>query len=411
MSPLRSRLSAAACLLLASGAPGVVRADGATSQFDATGLLYGERARARVVEPTARITHFFPDGQSLSAQLGIDVITGASPTGAQPPGRAQTITSPSGTVMTIPPGSIPLSNFKDTRGALDVDWKKPLGLLTPTIGGHFSREKDYQSLGANAKLSLDLMHRLTTVTVGAGINHDGVFPVGGTTAGLADASTIVGRGSNPKRVTSAMLGLSRVLTRRWMLAVNGSRTHEKGYLTEPYKIVSLLNGSTGLTTGSLTEKRPSTRDRKDILTSSVYHLAQDVLYLSYRYYWDDWNVRSHTFDLRYRRELGNEAWLQPHLRYYTQTAASFFRFGLVQGAPRPDFATSDYRLGALRTVTLGATYGFHLPDYPGEWSVRAEFIGQFGDGHPKDAIGVQRQFDLFPRVNIGSLVVGYSIEF
>jgi hypothetical protein len=60
-------------------------------------------------------------------------------------------------------------------------------------------------------------------------------------------------------------------------------------------------------------------------------------------------------------------------------------------------------------VTVGATLGFSLPDTPGEWSIRAEYIRQFGKGHPAEVVGVQREFDLFPPVNIGSLVVAYSV--
>jgi hypothetical protein len=412
-SALRSRLSAVACLLLASGMPAAAHAQtGATSQFDGSVLIYGEKSRAQVFEPTARVTRLYPDGQSLSAQLGIDVITGASPSGAMPSGRIQTTTTPSGHVTRLPAGQIPLSSFKDIRGALDLEWQKPFwGRLTSTTGAHASREKDYQSLGANAKLTADLMQRLTTLTVGAGFNRDGVFPVGGTPVGLSDGSILLGTGSNPKRVASAMAGVSRILTRRWMMAVNASRAFERGYLTEPYKVVSLLDANSGVTVGQLTEQRPATRDRADVLVSSIYHLTQDVLYLSYRYYWDDWGVRSNTVDLKYRRELQDHTFLQPHLRFYRQSAADFFTFGLIQGAAVPDIATSDFRLGPLRTMTLGATYGFHLADYPGEFSVRAEYMRQWGNGHPPDAVGVQRDIDLFPALDIGSLIVGYSVQF
>ena len=153
---LRGRLGAAACLLLASGMPAVAQAEsGATTQFDATALLYGEQNRANVAEPTARITRRFADGQSLSAQFGFDVITGASPSGALPTGETQTTTSASGTVTTIPPGQIPLNSFKDSRYAADLEWQKPfLRSFLSTLGGHVSREKDYQSLGASGKLSV-----------------------------------------------------------------------------------------------------------------------------------------------------------------------------------------------------------------------------------------------------------------
>lgn len=392
---------------------------GATTSLDATLLVYGEQNRTKVTEPTARITRLFADGQELSAQLGLDVITGASPSGAlptgvTPTGPPQTYTTPSGNVVTVPPppaGQIPLSPFKDTRVALDASWVRPLGLLTTTIGGHASREKDYQSLGGNAKASLDLMHRLTTLTLGGSLDHDSVFPRGGTPVGLSAGGLPLSPRHNPKRVASGMVGISRIITRRWMVSVAGTRMWERGYLTEPYKILSVLDPTTGHTIGSLTENRPGTRNRTDVLGSSVYHLTKDIVYLSYRYYRDDWNVRSHTIDVKVRHPLEQGAYVEPHLRFYTQTAASFYRFGFVEGDSIPAYASSDQRLGALRSVTVGATVGFHLPDYPGDWTVRAEYIGEFGNGHPNSVVGVQRQYDLFPTLSIGTLVIGYSITF
>jgi len=412
-SPLRSRLSAAAGALLALGSPAVSHGDAAnpTWHVDASTLFYGERSRTRIVEPVVRVTRLFPDGQSISAKLAFDTMTGATPSGAMPSGRVQTTTTASGHVVTSTVGDIPLLPFRDTRAALDVEWQKPiLGTLRSTIGGHVSREKDYQSLGANAKLSVDLMQRLTTVTVGAGTNRDSVFPIGGTPVGLSDG-TILDTGSQAKRVTDGMVGLTRVITRRWIAAVNVSRTLESGYLTEPYKVVSLLDRVNGLPSGELKENRPSTRNRTDVLGSSVYHFTDDVLYSSYRYYWDDWGVRSHTIDMKYRHELEDNRYVQPHVRYYAQTRADFFTFGLKKGAPLPAYATSDYRLGPLRTVTLGLTYGFRTDYVPGEFSIRGEYMRQYGDGYPKDAIGTMSTMDLFPPVGIATLVLAYTVDF
>jgi hypothetical protein len=71
----------------------------------------------------------------------------------------------------------------------------------------------------------------------------------------------------------------------------------------------------------------------------------------------------------------------------------------------------DERLGPLRTVTVGATYGFTSTSFPGEWTLRAEYVRQFGDGYPTDVVGVQQNFNLFPPVNIGSLVAAYTVTF
>jgi hypothetical protein len=421
-SSLRSRLSAAACMLLASAAPSVARAgpnptiaeadSDATWQLDGTALLYGERSRADILEPIARITRLFPGGRTLSAQLAIDAMTGASPSGAVPSKSVQTTTSPSGNVQTSSAEVVPTGSFRDLRGALDLDWLQPIGRrITSTTGVHYSRERDYQSRGANAGLSIDLMQRLTTVSVGGGINQDLVFPVGGIPFGLSTGSVPAGPRSDAKRVTSGMVGVSRILTRRWMMGVNASRTFERGYLTDPYKVLSLVDSISGESVDLAREKRPATRLRTDVLASSVYHLTEDVLYLSYRYYWDDWGVRSSTADVKYRRDLSTDTYVVPHLRLYSQAPADFFRAFLVNGAPLPSFASSDLRLGALKTVTLGLTYGFRLPDHPGVLSIRGEYIRQWGRGHPKDAFGALREVDLYPPLEIGSVLVGYSVAF
>jgi hypothetical protein len=410
---IRGRLGTAACVLLASGAPGTARAEALPQwQFEGSGLLYGEQSRTRVIEPMARITRLFPDGQTLSATLGIDAITGASPTGAIPTTTVQTITTASGNVRTIDRGTVPTTRFRDTRVSLDLAWQKPVTpWLSTALGTHASREKDYQSLGASGKISLSLMHRLTTLTLGGGYNHDGVFPTGGTRAPLSDSTAIVSTGTNPKTVSTMLVGISRVLTRRWMVGVDVSRTRERGYLTEPYTVISVVDPQTGDPVYELTENRPDSRERRDVLLSSVYHFEKDVLYASDRYYWDDWGLRSNTVDLRYRHELEDHRYIEPHARYYIQGRANFFRYSLLDGETLPDFVSADRRLGPLQSVTVGGTYGFKLTDHPGEWRIRAEYNVRWGTAHPAEAVGSQRETNLSPPVGTGSVVVLYTLTF
>lgn len=216
---------------------------------------------------------------------------------------------------------------------------------------------------------------------------------------------------NSKQVVSGTIGVSRILTRRLMVGLTGSRTREEGYLTEPYKVLSVVDETSGLPLSELTENRPATRNRADILASTVYHFDRDILYGSIRHYWDDWGVSSNAIDLKYRHEIENGKYVQPHVRFYHQSAADFFTFDLKQGTPLPEFATSDYRLGPLSTVTLGLKYGLPVPNTPGEFYVRGEYMRQFGNGHPAGAVGVERQTDLFPPVDITTVLVGYTLSF
>jgi hypothetical protein len=303
-----------------------------------------------------------------------------------------------------------MSSFEDRRIGFDGQYHQPLGkVLAADLGLHTSREKDYQSLGLDARLSADLWHHSVTLTAGAGYDDDSVFPTGGTPLPLSDG-TIVSDGKNAKHVSTLLAGVSRVLTRRWMMSLDATRTDESGYLTEPYKVISLLDPITGIPQGQLTDGRPEARTRNSLLLSSAYHFDHDIAYTSYRYYWDDWGVGSNTVDFSYRHRLSQEGWyLEPHLRLYHQSAADFFTAGIPTSVAPPDFATSDYRLGNLTTVTLGATFAFRLGDRPATWTVRPELIQQFGDSSPPGAIGVQRSFDLGPTINTFTVVIGHTL--
>ena len=398
-------------MLLATGTAPLARAaeSAPASTLDVTTLVYSERIT--VVEPNVRFTRIYPSGMSFHGQMTIDSITGASPSGALPSGVAQTYTSASGQVKTVSADTIPTTDFKDTRFALDGEWLRPVKAMTFTLGSRISREKDYQSLGVTGKVSFDLNQKLTTLTLGGGYNWDSVFPIGGIGVGLSPSGTLAGDSSSGKQVASALVGLSQVLTRRWLVGVSASIASEHGYLTEPYKVVSVVNASTGIPIEQLNELRPDARSRMNVQLDSVYHFDTDLLYLTLGHYWDDWGIGGNSFDLHYRHPVGDSAWFEPHLRYYTQTAADFYRWGLVEGQPIPDFASADYRLGKLDTTTAGFAFGFRPRSSPGEWTVRAEYMMQNGDGHPDEAVGVQQNFDLFPTLNVFSFVVGYRYDY
>jgi hypothetical protein len=381
-----------------------------TDQIDVTGLFYSERIR--VLEPTIRYTRIDSSGRSFFGQLSVDSVTGASPNGTLPTGQTQTITSASGRSRTVSATDVPTADFSDARIAVDGEFQQPVKMLKFALGGHFSHEKDYQSEGVTGSVAIDLNHKLTTLTLGGGYNNDSVFPVGGTQVGMAPYGELTGVASNPKHVKTALVGLSQVLTRRWLAGVSASLSSEDGYLTDPYKALSIIDATTGVPVDEVSERRPDTRRRKSVQGDSVYHFTSNILYLSYRRYWDDWGVGSHTIDARYRLPTGSSSFVEPHLRFYTQTAADFYRFGLVQGEPLPQYATSDYRMAGLQSLTLGGTFGFASGGRrrPTEWTFRAEYIRQFGDSSPPGTVGVQTRMDLFPTVNIFSLVVNYRFH-
>ena len=103
----------------------------------------------------------------------------------------------------------------------------------------------------------------------------------------------------------------------------------------------------------------------------------DVLEASYRYMTDDWAVDSHTRRAALSLEFRRERYFQPHVRFYQQTAADFYRTVLFDGAPLPTYATADHRLGEFDGITVGVKYG-QATARGSEWSARVEYYTQTG---------------------------------
>jgi hypothetical protein len=418
-------LAAATCALLGQAAPGAVSAQElAPWDIDTSMLLYSESdGRVRDLSLTARARKEMREEKFLNLTLAIDSLTGASPSGATPAGTVQTFTSPSGNSQyTVAPGAQALdTSFLDTRTALTANWDMPLTRLALlSVGASLSDEYDYTHTGVNARLARDFNNRNTTLSFGVALANDTISPVGGSPVALAPVlglgSSVNKRGDESKDVTDLLLGVTQVLSRHTIVQLNYSLSQSDGYLTDPYKILSVVDPVTGNPVAGpagsglnryLYESRPDTRDKQSVFALLKHDFDGDVLEASYRYMTDDWGVDSHTLELRYRWSFGAR-YLQPHLRFYQQTAADFYRTVLFAGAPLPDHATADHRLGEFDGVTVGLKYGKATAS-GGEWSARVEYYTQSGNASPGSAVGALTRFDLYPDLN--AVIAQFSYNF
>jgi hypothetical protein len=71
-------------------------------------------------------------------------------------------------------------------------------------------------------------------------------------------------------------------------------------------------------------------------------------------------------------------YVEPTLRFYTQTAADFYRLSLPLGQPLPQFASADYRLSDFDATTVGLKFGRELSSGQ-QWSARLEYYKQTGN--------------------------------
>lgn len=421
-------------------------------KIDSAVLFYAERNRVKVLEPVIAGRKAIGDDEYLNLKLVGDTMTGATPNGATATDRTQTFTTASGNSnYSAAPNETPLRHFSDSRLSLSADWEKPYSRTFRSVwGASFSRETDYTSMGLSSTLSWDFNNKLTTLSTGLSGSFDFVQPSGGAPEGLAltpkflsfnsptsanltqtitaasggQSANAVSSGENSggegsgvglfggksKILADAMIGITQVVNRRTLMQLNYGFGRSSGYLTDPYKIVSVVDGVSGETVAYRYEQRPGTRIRQTVYWKTVVHLPEDIVHFSYRYYWDDWGIRSNTFDLQYRLELWHGNYLSPHFRYYTQTAADFYNFSLIQGEPLPTYISADYRLAAMISKTVGLKYGIPLGK-DGEFSIRGEYMWQTGDSHPADAIGIQKTENLYPGLQAYIFQLGYSYKF
>lgn len=428
---LRRGLASATCTLLGTA----ISASHAADNWDVStsAFLYAEEDE-RVMDISAKtiLIRELDEDNTITINAQIDTLSGASPNGAVPVNAVQTFTRPSGDgKYKVNANETPLDDtFQDTRIALSGNWKRQLNRFLSGNGGlSVSNEFDYLHLGLNGSLAKEINDKNTTLSGGIALSFDKYSPLDGAPTkfsemlfpekGDSDDDENENSVSTDKVITDVILGVSQVLSRRAIAQFNYSFSFADGYLNDPYKLLSVVNESSGELLPSsdgkggryVYENRPNSRTSHNMFAKVKYHLENDIVDISYRYHTDDWDIISHTVDFRYRFILNNDKYLEPHVRYYKQSKAKFHRYFLTDSeAGSMEYASADYRLAAFNATTLGLKFGIKLKDDK-ELSTRIEYYQASGDDHPNEAIGVLANQDLYPEVSAWILQASYSFKF
>lgn len=421
-------------------------ADVPTTNIDAGLLYYHENGRIQAIEPDLDLTQRIGEDSILSLGITVDSVTGPTPLGAVPSSLPQsyvrpykviplgtpvTVTTASGgsvvtlippatgaktqtlsATTTVPPNTYPLDRaFYDRRIAGRSGWEQALTSTLKIDGGiAYSKEHDYRSESADLGLSKDFNSHNTTLSAGVNYESDLSFPIGGTPTPLTQMSGDWKGPDASRHELDAVVGLTQVMTRRWLTSLSYSYASAHGYQNDPYKLISVVDPISGQPTSQLYESRPDIRRKQSIYLDNKIHLRRDIVDISLRGYKDDWGIKSLTADLRYRYQIGDGYYLEPHLRYYHQGAADFFHYYLTGGDPLPQYASADTRLAAFQARTYGLKFGMPLNE-GSEFNIRIEYYGQYGNGSPSYAIGQLRQQNLFPDLTAVTVLFGYSYAF
>ena len=414
---IRQQLSiATSSLLVAAPLQAAAAAQAGGSEFEniqieLSQLYYSEDERVNVYKSQALVENELNEDNLLRVNFVYDTMSGSSPNGRiytdnSDASGSVAVTTASGFSFSTANNGAAVSQrawvtpFSDTRTALSVEWESSLSrLVRSIITGGASYENDYDSYGTSGTLVWDFNQRRSTLTTGIGFSNDTIRPASGNIPeGLGelwcgtdpidlawlsscdDKNQQVFQPAN-KRVVDYLVGLTQVWNRDTLFQINYSRSSESGYLTDPYKQVSVIDPSfNNKEYAVLYEKRPDIRSIQSVYLKAVNAASKTTTsYLSYRYFWDDWDVQAHTLDWKLRFDVGKRSYFQPHIRANYQTAAFFSKASIAvndeEFTDKPEYVSADHRLSEQTTITAGLKYGRTLGK-EGKFGIRLEQMRQ-----------------------------------
>ncbi len=375
MKSIKKELTVATCTLLSQSPAGVHALENAW-ELDTSYLLYSEADdRVEVNKFAVQAGGDVSERDRVNLTAVLDTMSGSTPTGAVKQSTAGFTGASGGGSGSggggATGGSSALAKFDDTRAGLAVSWAHAYeNNWEIDYGAAVSIENDYESFNGSIIINKETPSKHYRFTLGLAVTADTIFRVGAGDTPQPLTKTADGKffSEGEKNTTDIIAGLTHIINRRTTVQLNLAYSVSNGYLTDPYKVFSIVDESSDIAFENYTEARPSNRKRSSVtvhLNHQTYP-ANNVLHATYRYYTDDWEVDSHTLILGQRFKFANARYIEPKLRLYSQTKAFFYQnefFDDVAANPIPDlpeYLSADSRLDAMTSVTPEIQFGTEL---------------------------------------------------
>lgn len=244
------------------------------------------------------------------------------------------------------------SPYRERRTATEIgaDWLVRDTLISIGLAG--SKEPDYQARNLSLDVAQEVFGGMSTISLGASRGADKVGQRG--TPGWLDRATH----------WNYRLGLSQVLSPRWMATANLEILADTGLLASPYRSARVFGAA-------VPERLPRTRTGRALKLRLVGDtdalVKRSSLRAEVRYYWDTWDLKAHTFELGASRYFGQAFLADASLRVYQQSAALFYSDNAQ--ADRV-YVSRNRQLGTMANVGLAGRLAWSLPRREGGWDWR-----------------------------------------
>jgi len=273
---------------------------------------------------------------TLGLEIGVDSYTSASSDNIDP----DTVTS---------------ASYQDVRfyPSLSYSYANEKKNYILSAGLSFSAEFDYTSIGGSlgfTKLSKDKNRELSVKGMAFFDTWKVILPIELRT----NPSDNEANHLDSKPRTSYNLGLtfSQIINKNFQMALMTDIGYQEGLLATKFNRVYFND----LPATVKSEKLPNTRFKLPFGARANYFLGDNiVLRTFYRYYWDNWNIKSHTISFEPSYKLSAFSSISVPYRFYTQGAAYYFQPIFLHGLAE-QFFTSDYDLSKFSSNMIGLSY-------------------------------------------------------
>ncbi len=224
-----------------------------------------------------------------------------------------------------------------TQYSLSADYLR--GNTTMSVGLTSSEESDFDATTYNLSIAQDMFGDLTTLTLSYAYGDDTVRR--SDDPGFFRDNTRQHYG----------IGVTQILTRNLISALNFEVITDEGFLNNPYRSVRYLDAGSPLGYSFEPELYPATHTSNAIGLRAKYYLPyRAALEAQYRFFTDTWDVNGHTASIAYTHPW-REFIFTAKYRWHDQTGAHFFR-DVFSRSEATNFRGRDKELSPLTSQTL-----------------------------------------------------------
>ncbi len=304
----------------------------------------GDRGRYEI--DVAQIEFLYPLNEKwqLNGGFTYDDMSGSSPWYVRP---TDTINATGDPLVVMSGATIDDTRYDFSFGA---EYFGDNYTVAPSVG--FSTEEDYEAISGSLEVEYEFPNKATSVRGGIAVSFDEIDPT-------QEEGTI--RVDNEDKENYSIFGgVTQVINKYTVLQATLGVSYFDGFLSDPYKQAWVAGAV-------LPDSRPDERTQYTFSTRlrRYSELLEAAFHVDYRFFYDDWDVRSHTLDLGLYKQTLTGWGFDASIRYYSQTQADFYE-PFYRTVRSDGEYSSDYRLSPYGSIA----FRLGISETIGNWTIR-----------------------------------------